>query len=145
MIAKRIKDLRTSHNMTQRELADRLGLTPKMISFYELGQRIPPSDILLKLSTIFTVSVDYLLGNTVYENHDPVFGNHTPINSGRQDPPQLEEESSYYIDPETAALAQDAKDNPDLRILFDASRKLSPKDLKTVTSLVRSLTGEEDG
>ena len=50
----------------------------------------------------------------------------------------------YYTDPETAALAQEAHDNPDLKILFDASRKLSPQDLKTVTALVKSLAGDND-
>jgi Predicted transcriptional regulators len=64
MINKRIKSLRTECVMTQKELADKLRLTPKMISFYELGERVPPPDILLKLSDIFNVSVDYLLGKT---------------------------------------------------------------------------------
>jgi repressor LexA len=64
MINKRIKQLRTENNLTQKELADYLGLTPKMISFYELGQRIPPSDIIVKLSQKFGVTTDYLLGNS---------------------------------------------------------------------------------
>ena len=63
MISRRIKELRLSHELTQKDLADYLGLTPKMISFYELGQRIPPSDIILKLAEKFHVSTDYLLGN----------------------------------------------------------------------------------
>ncbi|WP_196593350.1 helix-turn-helix domain-containing protein [Pectinatus sottacetonis] len=62
MISKRIKELRTEKNLTQKELANLLSLTPKMISFYELGQRTPPSDIILKLAEIFNVSTDYLLG-----------------------------------------------------------------------------------
>lgn len=64
MINKRIKQLRTTNNLTQKELADYLGLTPKMISFYELGQRVPPSDIIIKLSQKFGVTTDYLLGNS---------------------------------------------------------------------------------
>ncbi|WP_196604599.1 helix-turn-helix domain-containing protein [Pectinatus haikarae] len=64
MIAKRIKTLRSEQNLTQRELSARLNLTPKMISFYELGQRTPPSDIIIKLTEIFNVSADYLLGKT---------------------------------------------------------------------------------
>ncbi|WP_432719120.1 helix-turn-helix domain-containing protein [Pectinatus frisingensis] len=62
MISKRIKELRTEKKLTQKELANLLSLTPKMISFYELGQRTPPSDIILKLAEIFNVSTDYLLG-----------------------------------------------------------------------------------
>lgn len=62
MISQRIKELRLANHMTQKELSDYLGLTPKMISFYELGQRVPPSDIILKLAEKFSVSTDYLLG-----------------------------------------------------------------------------------
>lgn len=61
-IANRIRQLRTENCMTQRNLADKLGLTPKMISFYENGERTPPIDILLKLVKIFDVKSDYILG-----------------------------------------------------------------------------------
>lgn len=63
-IGNRIKMLRTKNNMTQKELSSKLGLTPKMVSFYETSQRMPPIDIILKLVTIFDVSSDYLLGLT---------------------------------------------------------------------------------
>jgi len=62
MLKDRIKQLRTNNKMTQAELAAKLGLTPKMISFYELGQRTPPLDILETLCKIFDVSSDSLLG-----------------------------------------------------------------------------------
>lgn len=65
MIARRIKELRLSQDLTQKDLAMYLGLTPKMISFYELGQRIPPSDIILKLANKFNVSTDFLLGHDI--------------------------------------------------------------------------------
>ncbi len=63
-IGNRIKALRTKNNMTQKELSTKLGLTPKMISFYETSQRMPPIDIIVKLVAIFDVSSDYLLGLT---------------------------------------------------------------------------------
>lgn len=63
MVGKRITQLRKQYSLTQKELADRLNLTPKAISFYELGQREPSIDLLKKLSTIFDVSLDYLIGN----------------------------------------------------------------------------------
>lgn len=64
MISKRIKELRIENDITQKELAEYLNLTPKMISFYELGQRVPPSDIIIKLSKKFNVTTDYLLGSS---------------------------------------------------------------------------------
>lgn len=62
MIGERLRDLRVAAGITQSELAEYLGLSPKMISFYELDQRNPPNDILLKLSQRFHVTTDYLLG-----------------------------------------------------------------------------------
>lgn len=70
MINRRIKELRLSNGLTQKDLSDYLGLTPKMISFYELGQRVPPTDIILKLAEKFHVSTDYLLGNTTEQKQD---------------------------------------------------------------------------
>lgn len=61
-IGKRIKQLRIENEYTQKELADKIGLTPKMISFYENEERVPPIDIVLKLIIIFGVTSDYLLG-----------------------------------------------------------------------------------
>lgn len=62
LIGNRIKTLRTQSHITQRELAEKIGLTPKMISFYEKSERIPPADIIIKFVEIFNVSADYLLG-----------------------------------------------------------------------------------
>lgn len=70
MISRRIKELRLENHMTQKELSDYLNLTPKMISFYELGQRVPPSDIILKLAEKFNVSTDYLLGKAKTKQGD---------------------------------------------------------------------------
>ncbi len=61
-IGERIKKHRLKNNLTQKELSVQLGLTSKMISFYENDERTPPADILIKLSRIFAVSTDYLLG-----------------------------------------------------------------------------------
>ena len=47
-----------------------------------------------------------------------------------------DDDSTYYHNIETALLAQELHDNPDLRILLDASRNLSPEDVKFVVDLV---------
>lgn len=59
---KRLKQLRTQAGMTQLQLAERIGVTKSVISFYELQERSPSPDVLIKLSRIFRVSTDYLLG-----------------------------------------------------------------------------------
>ena len=53
-------------------------------------------------------------------------------------------EQGYYLDPETARLAQEIYDNPDLRVLMDASRKLPPDDVKTVADLVTKMKKKEN-
>lgn len=72
LLGKRIKSLREDHDLTQKELSLMIGLTPKMISFYENNQRTPPLDILLKLAKIFEVSVDFLIGYVPAENASSV-------------------------------------------------------------------------
>lgn len=64
MLGDRIKELRLINDMTQKDLADFLGVTPKAVSFYELNQREPSTDIILKMAQKFNVSTDYLYGRS---------------------------------------------------------------------------------
>lgn len=59
---KRLKRLRTQAGLTQLQLAERIGVTKSVVSFYELQERSPSPDVLIKLARIFHVSADYLLG-----------------------------------------------------------------------------------
>ena len=61
-VGNKIKELRVSQKITQNEFAMRLGVTKSAISSYENGSRLPSYDILIKISRIFKVSTDYLLG-----------------------------------------------------------------------------------
>ena len=60
----RIRDLREDHDLKQRELAAYLNCSQRVYSNYELGQRDIPTEVLIKLSRFYNVSVDYLLGLT---------------------------------------------------------------------------------
>lgn len=57
-----LKNLRQREGMTQQQLADKLRVTKSVVSYYELQERYPSPEILKKLSAIFHVSTDYLLG-----------------------------------------------------------------------------------
>ena len=57
-----LKRLRLQSGLTQKELADKMGLTKAVISYYELQERYPSPEVLVKLASIFHVSTDYLLG-----------------------------------------------------------------------------------
>lgn len=58
----KLRTLRTEAGMTQTDLAKRLNITKYVVSYYELQERTPSPDVLIKLADIFHVSTDYLLG-----------------------------------------------------------------------------------
>lgn len=60
----RLRDLREDHDMKQKDLAAYLNCSQQVYSNYELGQRDVPTDILIRLSQLYHVSVDYILGLT---------------------------------------------------------------------------------
>ena len=62
-----LKKLRLQERLTQQQLADRLGVTKSVVSYYELQARYPSPEILVKLAAIFHVTTDYLLGLEVRE------------------------------------------------------------------------------
>lgn len=60
-LGERLKALRTAKKMSQKELAERIGIAKSVISFYESGDRFPSYDVLIKIARIFNVTTDYLL------------------------------------------------------------------------------------
>ena len=60
----RIKDLREDRDMSQRDIAALLGMKQPQYFRYEQGYRDLPTDVLIRLSEIFDVSTDYILGLT---------------------------------------------------------------------------------
>lgn len=58
----RLKTLRIKANMTQEQLAKKLGLTKSVISAYETDLRLPSYDVLIHIAKIYNVTSDYLLG-----------------------------------------------------------------------------------
>lgn len=62
MVGKNIKKLRLEREWTQGELADRLGVSRAALGNYEREVREPCIDLLIKLSDVFGVTVDELVG-----------------------------------------------------------------------------------
>lgn len=58
----RLKELRTESGLTQQQLAAQMGLSKSAVSLYESMERAPSPSVLIKLSAVFHVSTDYLLG-----------------------------------------------------------------------------------
>ena len=58
----RIRDLRNDKDLTQKEVADMLGMSQTGYSKYETGENDIPTHVLIALSKFYNVSIDYLLG-----------------------------------------------------------------------------------
>lgn len=60
----RLKTLRASRHISQRELAEQAGLSKSLISMLESGAREPRTEHLEALADFFNVDIDYLLGRS---------------------------------------------------------------------------------
>lgn len=61
---KRIRDLREDRNLTQKQVAQILGMSQTGYSKYETGENDLPTTVLIKLARFYSTSVDYILGET---------------------------------------------------------------------------------
>ena len=113
----RVKKLCKKNKIPISKLERDLGFSNGYIG--QLRKGVFPDDRLAKIAEYFGVSVDYLMTG--------------------------EEKENYYINPETAKIAQEVFEDPELRILFDASRDLSPEDLQAVITMVKALQRKEKG
>ena len=60
----RIRDLREDHDLTQKQIAEMLGMSQTGYSKYETGENDIPTAVLIKLAKFYNTSIDYLLGET---------------------------------------------------------------------------------
>ena len=63
MLSDNIREYRKKSNMSQDELAEKLGVSRQSISLWETGQTQPTIDNIIALAKIFNISADTLLGN----------------------------------------------------------------------------------
>ncbi len=64
MFFKRLYDLRTDHDLTQKQVADYLLCNRQVYARYERGLREIPVSMLIQLADLYKTSVDYILGRT---------------------------------------------------------------------------------
>ena len=118
------KALRMASGLTQQELADKLKISRSTIGMYETGAREPDYDTLEEIADFFNVDIDYLLG--------------------RSDKTTLLPESSYYLNDDARDLAQFMFENPEYKVLVDASRKVKKEDIEFVKQMIDRMRGDVD-
>ncbi|GHU60104.1 hypothetical protein AGMMS49975_28770 [Clostridia bacterium] len=60
----RLKELRKSKNVTQKQTAEEIDIAERQYQKYELGENKPSYDVLIALADYFGVSLDYLVGRS---------------------------------------------------------------------------------
>lgn len=63
-----LRKLRKQHNLTQIGLQMKTGIDQSLISKFENGERVPPTDVLMILAEFYNVSIDYILMRTENPN-----------------------------------------------------------------------------
>lgn len=110
--------LRDSMGLRDSDVAKKTGITPSTFSDWKKGKSAPNADKQRKIAALFGVSVEYLAtGNDITYESD----------TG----------TKYYLSDETARLAQEAHDDPNLRALFDAARGVRPEDMQIAIDMLK--------
>ena len=107
--------------VTPYKISKETGVTQTSLSNWKNGKSKPSTPTLQKIADYFGVSVDYLM-------------------TGEE-----KDGDKYYINEETAEMAQALFENRDLRVLFDAAKDASPEDLKTTYDMLMALKRKERG
>ncbi len=68
----RLVKIRNKRHLTQKQVAEGVGLTTIAIQNYEAGRRKPAYDVLIALANFFDVPMDYLLGRGIFSNWETI-------------------------------------------------------------------------
>lgn len=71
-MAERLIELREKNNLSQTAVANRIGVTPALISSYEKTERNPSIEKLISLADVYHTSTDYILGRSVTDTYATV-------------------------------------------------------------------------
>lgn len=116
------KALRLKSGLTQDEMAKKIGVSRSAIGMYEAGEREPNFEILECIADLFNVDIDYLLGVKQTTEVIP---------------------DTYYLNDEARDMANFLFENPDYKVLFDASRKVKKEDIEFVKQMIDRMSGRD--
>ena len=115
-----LRNRRIDLGLTLKEVADKVGVSEATVSRWESGDIANMRrDRIAALASVLDVSPGVIMG---WEEPD---------------------KKGYYIDPQTAEIAQQIYEDKELRALFDAARDASPEDLQAVHMMLKALKAKE--
>lgn len=110
------------HGVSAYRVSKDLGIAQSVLSSWKNGISTPKQDKMQKIADYFNVSVDYLMTGE-----------------------EREDKKKYYLNDETAAMAQSIFESKELRMLFDAAQDADPEDLDAVYQMLLALKRKERG
>lgn len=111
IFSKNLNKLLNEHNKTQLELANYLNVSNTTVNNWSKGYNTPRMDKIDRICAFFRIQREDLLSDETAE--------------------------TYYINEETAQVAQELFENKDLRMLFDAAKDSKPQDLLMAAEMLR--------
>lgn len=111
-----------SHNVTAYRVAKETGISTATLTQWKNGTSTPKNDKLQKIADFFGVTLDYLTTGKEVDSRD-----------------------KYYLNDETAQVAQEIFENKELRMLFDAAKDSDPQDLIALHNMALALKRKERG
>lgn len=111
IFARNLNKYLEQYDKTQKEVADAIGVIPSTFNTWCLGIALPRMGKVQALADYFHINKSDLIEDKNDNN-------------------------SYYLDNDAAAAAQFLYENPDYKVLFDATRKVKPEDIQLVKELL---------
>jgi len=115
-----ILNLIKKNKLTQKELADIIGISQGNLTDWKNKRSKPSAKVLQKIATYFNVSVDYLLT-----------GKETDYNE------------ELGLDNETIEYLEELKNRPELKMLFSVSKGATKADIEKAVKIIEALRGME--
>lgn len=106
--------------VTTYQVSKATGISQSTFSNWKSRRNILSPEKLQMIADYFHVSIDYLMNGEEKEGNE-----------------------KYYLNDETAKMAQDIFENKELRLLFDAARNAEPEDIKALHNMLLALKRKE--
>ncbi|WP_053985272.1 helix-turn-helix domain-containing protein [Niameybacter massiliensis] len=121
-----LKKLRLDKGITQKQLGDIIGISDRVIGYYEANNRFPKEEKIIKdLANFFGVSTDYLLGRTEDKSNTQIL-------------------DAVSNNPELVDFTKELMERESMQLLFKQAKSLSDSDIGKIIKIIKAIEDEED-